>query len=172
MQKDAINRIPLHRLHKHSCLGNISPVKTNPLPPGINHPCILCTRRPRRCDTPPSFLPLSPTPFLRYIAGASLAGVYNPLTFKVEPAPEQNIRNILLSNQHTIVSHDANAFVDESDYTAHYGTPLPKDAAGHFRYARFAKYLSISPSPCWPDSGARSLCLKMFIMSCPNPDPL
>lgn len=54
-------------------------------------------------------------------AGNAPAGVYNPLTFKVEPAPEQNIRNILLSNQHTVVSHDAHAFVDESDYTAQYG---------------------------------------------------
>ncbi len=53
--------------------------------------------------------------------GGTAAGVYNPVTFKVEPAPEQNIRNILLSNQHTIVSHDAAAYVDESDYSVHYG---------------------------------------------------
>jgi len=68
--------------------------------------------------------------------GNAPAGVYNPLTFKVEPAPEQNIRNILLSNQHTVVSHDAHAFVDESDYTAQYGASGSRGggAMGSFRY--------------------------------------
>ena len=66
--------------------------------------------------------------------GSAPAGVYNPLTFKVEPLPEQNIRNILLSNQHTLISHDANAFVDESDYMAQYGAADIRSPTGHFRY--------------------------------------
>ena len=65
--------------------------------------------------------------------GNASVGVYNPLTFRVEPVPEQNIRNILLSNQHTVVSHDANAFVDESDYTAQYGASGSRGVAGNFK---------------------------------------
>ena len=70
-------------------------------------------------------------------AGSASAGVYNPLTFKVEPVPEQNIRNILLSNQHTVVSYDANAFVDESDYTAQYGASGSRGVADNFKYVLY-----------------------------------
>ncbi len=79
-------------------------------------------------------------------SGVSAQGVYNPLTFKVEPIPEQNIRNILLSNQHTIVSHDANAFVDESDYTAHYGLPGPGGSSiyGAYREQDVDAWMAVS----------------------------
>ena len=57
-------------------------------------------------------------------SAAGGGGVYNPVTFKVEPIPEQNIRNILLNNHTQNVSHDG-TLLDEADYTHHYGLPGP-----------------------------------------------
>ncbi len=64
-------------------------------------------------------------------SGLNGGGIYNPITFKVEPIPEQNIRNILLINQQqqqtTVATHDSDGngndiqtLLDELDYHHHF----------------------------------------------------